>query len=110
MSGASSPALAGYWMGTTQAYVSPFASVAAYVRTCCVSICTALFGSDGRVSRNSPASSGSSIVGFDQKYGTKTVTGPLKLPVFRNRVEHWLPVGTSCPAVVFLAAVSGIGR
>ena len=38
------------------------------------------------------------------------MTGPLKLPVFRNSVQHWLPVGTSFPAVVFLAAVSGSGR
>src|SRR6478609_2179438 len=81
-----------------------------YAGTCWVSICTALFGSDGRVSMNIPAYFGFSTVGFDQKYGRKNVTGPLKLPVLRNSVQHWLPVGTSLPAVVFLAAVSGSGR
>jgi hypothetical protein len=64
----------------------------------------------GRASRNSPPKAGFSIVGRDQKYGRKNVTGPLKLPVFRNSVQQWLPVGTSLPAVVFLAAVSGRGR
>ncbi len=77
---------------------------------CCVSTDTGLFGSDGSVSRNSPPSSGFSTDGLDQKYGRKNVTGPLKLPVFRNSVQQWLPVGTSLPAVVFLAAVSGSGR
>src|SRR3954464_6831281 len=81
-----------------------------YAGTCCVSICTALFGSAGRASRNIPANSGLSTVGLDQKLGTKNVTGPLKLPVFRKSVQHWLPVGTSLPRVVFFAAVSGSGR
>src|SRR6478609_8503787 len=75
-----------------------------------VSIWTALFGSDGRVSRNRPPTFGFSTVGLDQKYGWKYATGPLKLPVLRNRVQLCLPVGTSLPAVVFLAAVRGSGR
>ena len=77
---------------------------------CWVSICTALFGSDGRVSRNNPLSFGFSTEARDQKYGRKNVTGPLKLPVLRNRVQQWFPVGTSLPAVVFLGDVSGSGR
>ncbi len=88
----------------------PFASLAMFAGMCCVSIGTALFGSGGRMSRKSPPSSGLSTLGFDQKCGTMKVTGPLKLPVFRNSVQHWLPVGTSCLAVVLLAVVSGVDR
>ena len=42
---------------------------------CWVSIWTALFGSDGRLSRNEPARLGFSTEGRDQKYGKKNVTG-----------------------------------
>jgi len=51
-----------------------------------------------------------STVGLDQKPGRKKATGPLKLPVLRKSVQHWSPVGTSLPRVVFRAAVSGSGR
>ena len=46
-----------------------------------------LFG-DCDYPENSPASFGFSIVGLNQKYGTKHVTGPEKLPVFRNCVQQ----------------------
>ena len=42
--------------------------------------------------------------------GVKKATGPLKLPVLKNSVQHWLPVGTFLPAVVLFLFVSGNGR
>src|SRR4051794_1891685 len=76
-SGASPPGLPGNSVGATRAYVSPFASLDRYAGTFWVSICNALFGSDGWASRNRPLSVGFSRVGRDQKYGVKNATGPL---------------------------------
>jgi hypothetical protein len=42
--------------------------------------------------------------------GVKNAAGPLKLPVLKNSVQHWLPVGTFLPAVVLFLFVSGSGR
>src|SRR5689334_6706830 len=94
---ASPSGLPGNNVGATRAYVSPFASLDRYAGMYWVSICNARFGPDGRVSRNSPARLGFSTEARDQKYGVKKATGPLKLPVLRNKVQQWFPVGTSFP-------------
>jgi hypothetical protein len=78
--------------------------------TCWVSIGTALVDPEGRVSRDIPGSSVFSMVGFDQRYGMKEVTGPLKLPLLRNSIQQLLLIGTFLPTVVFFGAVSGSGR
>src|SRR3954452_23204117 len=88
--------------GATRAYVSPLASAACAAGTYCVSICTVRAGSLGRLSSSRPASSGFTTDPWDQKYGVKNATGPLKLAVLRNSVQQLSPVGTSLPAVVGL--------
>ena len=97
-------------VGATRAKVSPLALVASAAGTCCVSIWNALFGSDGRESRSSPACFASTTAACDQKYGVKKHTGPLKLAVLRNSVQQLSPVAMSLPAVVVFGAVKGRGR